>query len=82
MPFDTIIFPAAYGDKTSEVELTRMGNGAYWDINIDMYFKGCVVFWEGRWQVRPHKSEYFSLEDMQEIEDLITEWEGAKRAKL
>jgi hypothetical protein len=80
MPFEEIVFTAAYGDEDSEVILTRMGG--YWDISIDRYFKGCVVFWEGQWEVRPHKSEYFSLEDMQEISDRITDWEQPKKNNL
>lgn len=76
MPLPVITFKAAYGEKTSIVQLTRFGNGMNWDVTIDGYYQATVVFWDGRWDVRPHRSDYFSLEDLQEIEDRITEWEA------
>jgi len=80
---DSIRFKACYGDFNSDVLLTRFGNGTHWDISIDRYFKGCVVFWDGKWEVRPHKPEYFELEDMQEISYRITEFKDQlKKEKL
>ena len=51
----------------------------HWDVTIDGYYKATVVFWDGKWDVRPHNPDYFELEDMQEISDRITDWEQAKK---
>lgn len=76
---ESIKFKATYGDFDSQVVLTRFGNGMHWDVTIDGYYKATVVFWDGKWDVRPHNPDYFELEDMQEISDRITDWEQAKK---
>lgn len=75
-----IVFKAAYGNVDKEVVLSRLP-GPYWHIYIDDYAIGQVILRGDVWDVCPQKPESLSLEDMQEIEKRITEYETALNAK-
>lgn len=74
MGSESIKFKAAYGDFDKEVELNRL-MGGYWHIHINRYYKGQVIFRDGRWEVSPQHDHYFTIDDMDVISELITEYE-------
>lgn len=74
---ESIKFKAAYGDTDSDVELSRMPGG-YYHIYIDRYFKGQVVLRQGIWDVCPQHDHYFTIDDMDVIRDIVTEYEAGR----
>jgi hypothetical protein len=71
---ESIKFKAAYGDFDKEIELNRLMVG-YWHIHINRYYKDQVIFRQGAWEVSPQHDHYFTIDDMDVISELVTEYD-------
>lgn len=69
---DKITRQLAYGNETKTMELSMApGAGGAWHVLIDRYYKGQVLWVDGKWKA--YVSEDLDTMDVALVEEMITE---------
>ena len=77
---DSIEFTAIYKGKKRNFKISCVtgGAGSMWHLYIDKFYKGLFVVYQGKWDFRPQKEDYFTPEQIRILEEQLTKHQPIK----